>query len=938
MPKFNLAPLPSNLEPVVPTPDQRKAEVRARNNQRLEDAAGSVPVVGGVLRGGAQLFNALGSPDSTAGVFTGPINAVSKLGNAIGDWAQRKPIDTSDAWTISDQTTRQLNPNRWLTGQGTTPADEAGLEIGEGIGAELAGFATGATIINRVKNIARLKAIADAAKKTQLARSFAVTARTNQGVRAGLNVGKNVGEALVGTTLAAPFIDQEDGNLANLGDAVGLRLPGRLEEDDNYLQGLVKGIAVEGIAAPMAVLGLGALVPPIRRGMASGDLGWMDELAEAELAPYVPGEMPPALPPAAAADLVPDGSRALPARSSADLSFLEAPPGMFDSAIGRSIQEQTQIRQVTQQRQRLQDMGLVEQGAAGQLEFTFDGVVDPEIRTQIRQLQTQRGQTIKQSIETGEDATEALGKIDQEINDLILAGRGADAMPPEAYVQPDLDLPDGRPEMDTFLAQLDELGDRELRDVHSRVRSEIAEERNAMELTGAQQRVTEINEQIVRIQERAEAGEITPVGAKRLLTKAQKQLDEAQQTLTRIQARSQQPQALVGQQLELTLNQQLALDLADEVQLPPIREIAAPNVSKYGYRSEADYRDALGGWTRDQLRRLAMPQSSPEVAAIVKARTGRRVWQAKKQDIIDALAEWARRDNRWLPPTPEQLALELRQNQFGDAAPLFDQPADLSVPNMGTIVDADGNEISVPMGEYQPRGIDPETRERLKKEILQQALNNGEVQPPVTPIPVRPSTTFQQGSLIDDLMADETGQLAMMFNTDQLPTYKASGKNTDALLEEIRLRYEYNELDAGMQQAQRDAYRAQMGWDELSWEEKKRLGILGQGFYSLQDVAPDVVRPATPQFTPELEVKGARAPKPYNKVWTADGVKPEAEVKAQQQAMAKAAPKATDSAIGPVTPEMKRAAKKSVNDIKGQRAALAKKREQLLKQQQGARC
>ena len=79
-----------------------------------------------------------------------------------------------------------------------------------------------------------------------------------------------------------------------------------------------------------------------------------------------------------------------------------------------------------------------------------------------------------------------------------------------------------------------------------------------------------------------------------------------------------------------------------------------------------------------------------------------------------------------------------------------------------------------------------------------------------------------------------TGQLALAFSSDALPTYKAGGKNVDALLEEMRLRFEYNLLDEQAQQAQRQAMMAAHGWDTLPWEEKKKLGILTDGFYSLK--------------------------------------------------------------------------------------------------------
>ena len=103
----------------------------------------------------------------------------------------------------------------------------------------------------------------------------------------------------------------------------------------------------------------------------------------------------------------------------------------------------------------------------------------------------------------------------------------------------------------------------------------------------------------------------------------------AQQQVVTIEARGRVSESLVGDQLQLRIEQQGQLDLTTQPQLPPL-EAMTRTASEYGYRTPDDYRSALQGWSRDQLRRLAMPDSSPEVAALVKARTGRRVWSAKK--------------------------------------------------------------------------------------------------------------------------------------------------------------------------------------------------------------------------------------------------------------------------------------------------------------------
>lgn len=951
MPAFNLPPKPEDLDPQWEnrTPQslgdgtKRRpiGEIRAAHERRLEQAAGPLKPV-------AQFWNALASPDTKVGIFTGPINGISKLGNALGDLVQGKPVDVKDAWTISDRQARQINPFRWGMDYGVTPADEAGLAIGEGIGAELAGAATGVTLLNGVRQIRRVQQAAQALQQQAVVRRAAVAITASPGLRAGVNVATNVGQAVGSAALATPFLDQADGNLANLGDAVGLRLPGRVEPNENYLQSLVKSIAVEGVAAPLALLGMGALIKPIREGMTKGGPGWIQELANAELEPYLPRQMAgPALPPARDRSLPPaptvDGP-ALPAYTQQGGALVP-----YDSAITRSLQEQTQIRQVAEQRQRLQQMGLVQQGEGGQLELSLGGAVDPEIKLQVRQLQAQRGQLIKQGMESGQDMSQDLAKIDQEIGDLIQSGRAMDPMDARPPVQPELDLPDARPELDGFLAQLDEMGDADLRQIHSRVYAEINAERNAQELVAAQQQVQALQGRLQEIDARAAAGEVTPTGAKRMISKVQKELALAQQQVDAINARGRVPEALVGDQLQLRIEEQevAATQVPEEVQMPPFEQITRSG-SEYGYKTPDDYRTALQGWTRDQLRRLSMPESSPDVAALVKARTGRRVWQAKKADIIDALVEVAERRGRFLPPEPEQVvqnALELTVDDapwkkwepvlrflFEDKArALTQKPADLSVPGMTKVLDADGVEQVVPATDYSGRGMDAQTRERLKAEILQRAIDNGEVQPPVSPLPQRPVTTFEQGSLVDDLFTDPTGQMALAFSTDVLPTYKAGGKNVDALIEEMRLRFEYNLLDEQAQRAQQQALMAAHGWDTLSWEEKKRLGILGEGFYSLQPFSERFQAP-TPQFNPELGVAPPRKPKQY-RLENGELVEKAPEVKPTPAEAAAA--KKEQAATARMT---KADAKQGMAVVDKQVQAIEKRLEELTRQSQGAKC
>ena len=935
MPTFNLPQIDdfSAIKPSYENDQQVAAQqrgsgpkpqraTRADYNRHLETSVGPLKPL-------AQLMNALASPDTKAGVVVGPVNAISKLGNALGDLVQRKPIDTRDAWQISDKAARQLNPFRLrvnLQGdpskdllymdQEVTPSDKPGQALGGAIGAEVLGAVTGTTLIRRLGQVAQLKRAADAVKATRAARGFAVAQRANAPLRTAVKVGKNMGEALVSTTLATPFIDVSQGNLANVGDAFGMRLPGRVDENDNYLQAFGKTLAVEGIAAPLTAIGALSFLPLARRAMFGEGVQWLDDLADAELEPYTrqwrdfrqpqlpPGSGTPQLPSAqmqAAADGspitpvtvnvktpggalpgTPPGLPQLPSVSGAPQGGALLPRELNGSAIERWLDETTLIRQVQDQRQRLRDAGLVKEGEGGQLELRIADGINPEVEQQIKQLQAQRGELLRQlssSPDAAEEITKQLDEIDTQVADLTLSGSTEDFIAPQGSRQGELDL-DTRPELDTVLAQLDELSDKQLRDLHSRVYREVGAERNAQELQATQQQVQELTQRLEDINARQQAGELTLLGAKRLLTKAQRELNAAQAQLRAIEQRSRVLETTVGEQLNMVMAWQAGLDLSPDIQLPPLSKFTGA-AEDFGYRNPAEYRSALQGWHRDQLRRIAMSTADAEVAALVKARTGRRVWQAKKGDIIDALVELSQRRGLYLPPEIEQLPLDLRVNLAGQAdAPLLDVPADVSTTSrMAQAVDADGNSITVPIGEFQPRGMDPQTRERLKAEVLRRMIDNGEVQAPVTPIPNRPNgpQAFNQGTFIDELLADETGQLPLQFVNDRLPPYKAGGKNADALIDEMRLRFEYNVLDAKGQQARKDALMEAVGWERLTWDEKKwlgyQLGIMGRGMFrfSRDDLAAplDQVRPPTPAFTPELPVSGNRTPQPYRGEGTA---------------------------------------------------------------------
>jgi hypothetical protein len=156
------------------------------------------------------------------------------------------------------------------------------------------------------------------------------------------------------------------------------------------------------------------------------------------------------------------------------------------------------------------------------------------------------------------------------------------------------------------------------------------------------------------------------------------------------------------------------------------------------------------------------------------------------------------------------------------------------------------------------------------------------------------------------------------------------------LIEEMRLRFEYNLLDEQAQRAQQQALMAAHGWDTLSWEEKKKLGILGEGFYSLQRHefagAVDRWRPPTAQFNPELEAVPPRKPKQYGmeggelveKTPAAKPTPAEAAAAKKEQAAAVRATKAN--------------VKQGTAVVDKQIQAIEKRLEELTRQSQGAKC
>lgn len=847
-------------------PDQR----RAQKAKGFEESLGPLKPLG-------QFVNSIASPGFVEGIISEPFNAVSNLTNAIGDVVQGKEVDVSDAWQIRQEDLAKLNPQRTtLTGRSEEilPQDEGGRAWGGVVAGEVAGVVTGTAVLNKLGKIPALVRLGQAALKTRTAQKIAVKAATDRRVRGAVNFGRWGGEGLVDTAFSTLYQDPR-GNIANLGDALGLELPGRYDEEtDNYLDAFGKSLAMDGVAAPLSLIGAGAAVPITRRLATNGDLPrFMQEVADIELAPYnasvgqaaavqapgrmmdVPGARPePGIPapvptgnrslaPAAAADLVDTGARSLPpvGRTSFDYGQFEAGPGSvagtFDSAISRTTSDQRLIQQVEAQRTRLEGMGLQVRQGTGQYELSFPGSVDPEVKLQVRAQQVERGKLLKMA-EEGQDVSEELAQIDQSITNLISGGTEAE-IPPLQVELPFQDAPDPRPEISTFLAELDELDDAQLRQILPNVDVNEKLAAKQAELEGVEGQIAEVQRQIAEVNERVQLPDgtkkkLSATGAKRKLNPLTRQLEELQANVERLQQTPAQP-FLVGDQLNLAMDQQTVMELFPqaEIEMPPFFDMEWDEVagmyrtskSPQGYASVDAYREALQKFPRDLLRKMNAPlevSGDGRIAAILKARTGRRVWSAKKDDIIDAMIEFAQKQGKFLEPVGQQLEFEMQQS--------------LPFNSLRQSLDADGNPVVdlIPPEFPGGPGMDAAQREDFKRRILQAAIDNGEVQPDVTPIPAKvPQPEFNQTELIDSLFADETGQLPLMFATDMIPAYKAGGKSAETMLEEIRLRYDWAELDNASKQASKEALMKKEGWDTMTWEEQKQMGLMDPFLYAV---------------------------------------------------------------------------------------------------------
>ena len=850
------------LQPMDRSSPEWQTKVKAANAAKLENALGPLRPLG-------QFWNMLGSGSSNnlGAMVAGPINGISQLINAAGDKFQGKDIDVSDAPVIPNSFINRFDIQRY-THRGyretSSPNEEAGTETAKVIGAELTGGAIlqgakwGLRALTARQGATKLPLSLQVLQKAQggqAVRNLAVrTAAGNTGAARRLQFASNLAEGLASTSIATAFTDNRAeegaGNLANLPQLWGGQpIPGlSVSPTDDYLTSTFKTLGVDGFLAPLGLASIGFTSPALRKSMGQGDtLQVLTDLGDAKLSKYTMKTPLPALPPA-------QGTQ-FPEYRAPSKEILTPPPVQgpdpmqgpkpfgaivpYDSAISRSTSEQLQILQVNQQRDRLMQMGLVEEGRGGQFELTMDGVVDPEVKLQIRELQAKRGQLIA----AGADEA-ALGEINQQIDDLTLngesnLGRFVDFMGPR---------PDGRPELDTFLAELDEMDDAVLTRLADQVNEPAAMARRQQKLDEAQGQLDAANEQVDVLQQQMaelETKKLTELGKKRKLNKYTKDLAAQQERIAQLEQEVLTAQGqiegvgpkLVGDQMALELEYgkpgQQELDLTEKpqpIELPQMEQFEWDEAGEMfrlkgreklgsmegGYKTMEAYRDELMGFPRDLLRQMANPTNSPEIAALVKARTGRRVYSAKKADIVEAYVEIADKRGRFVP----QLSLAL--GEYGQQGELFG------------------------IGESMTAA----RRERLKQEILEAAIANGEVQPPRTAIPTRPNTEFDQTTLVDQLLDDS--DFAAAYADDQIPTYEASGRGLEDRLEEIRQRFNYEALDGQAREVQRQAVLQKAGWDKLSFDQKMQSGLLDLDAYTTYRLkGSELVRPAEPYAVPK---------------------------------------------------------------------------------------
>jgi hypothetical protein len=135
-----------------------------------------------------------------------------------------------------------------------------------------------------------------------------------------------------------------------------------------------------------------------------------------------------------------------------------------------------------------------------------------------------------------------------------------------------------------------------------------------------------------------------------------------------------------------------------------------------------------------------------------------------------------------------------------------------------------------------PVELTPEQRNAAEAQLLHEAIAGGEVRPPSAPIPDLPAPAQVRLDEID-------------MDAPITPGSKAA----QALADEARLALEHARMDAAMQQVQERAAKDGMGYEHLTFDQKKEMGALG----GEADIPGRQALPEAPAATPAIEIPAA---------------------------------------------------------------------------------
>ena len=125
------------------------------------------------------------------------------------------------------------------------------------------------------------------------------------------------------------------------------------------------------------------------------------------------------------------------------------------------------------------------------------------------------------------------------------------------------------------------------------------------------------------------------------------------------------------------------------------------------------------------------------------------------------------------------------------------------------------------------RELGADERQAMQVAAVQKSVANGKVRPPATPIPEIPPVTTNLEKAVKDLEAGEI--------TDDV---------VKLLDDEARLQDHYKRVEAAAEAAQTQEIRDAVGYDELSYEQKKALGVTDGFERPAQPVTPAFAFPA----------------------------------------------------------------------------------------------